>query len=135
MNEDALRAGDLIERIKHAEKKSRVRTILISVIVAAIFVGVAFQGVLKKAYLAYTSGIPFNSYDYSVAQLEMSHNNLECLAAPYNWIRQPNGSAIDVKVCRSGDILIRYHRADGTMLFRWVAANSLARNNFEQPSL
>lgn len=130
MDEDAWNADELIERLEHANRRSRRRTALISVVVATIFLAVAFQGVLKKAYFAYTWDIPFNSYDNAVANMEMWKKNAACTRGPDNWTHQRNGSKIAVNVCPSGDIFIHYVSADDRGFYRWVSADSLSRGEF-----
>lgn len=78
-------------------------------------------------------GIPYAGYKDSLLNEKMFQKNLDCLAdkkIPVLRSKTPNGSTIDLRVCRSGDVLIKFNAGEGTSFtsgFRWVEMDAFKK--------
>lgn len=59
------------------------------------------------AWFAFREGLRITDVDDAVKQHEFWTKNLECTAAPFDWVENPNRIKIDGTICPSGDVMIR----------------------------
>lgn len=128
MIDEVMDRDALIEKLAQADKKSKARVIILATAIGAIFAVVLFQEVFAKIIYSVKHEIPFNKVDYAKEQMELWRKNMECTTEPPNGITMSNGSRIDVNICESGDILLRFTPADGKGgFYRWVSLDSLSK--------
>lgn len=90
---------------------------------------VALLGAIPTFYELYSArsmGVEYGTTKQARQQRDMWQKNMECTAAPFDWLTTPTNTLVDATICRSGDVLVRVKSADQKQFYRWVPVDSIA---------
>ena len=79
-----------------------------------------------ELYSARSMGVEYGTVKQAKQQKDMWQKNMECTAAPFDWLTTPTNTLVDATICRSGDVLVRVKSPDQQQFYRWVPVDSIA---------
>lgn len=78
----------------------------------------------KELYESISLGVEYGSSKKAKDQREMWEKNLECTAAPFDWLRTSKNVMVDATICPSGDVFVRVKAPENKQFYEWVAVDS-----------
>jgi hypothetical protein len=76
-------------------------------------------------------GVPFGNYRAALKENELWKENIECAAAPFAGLANPNNVEVDAVVCLSGNVLVRIKPPQREVTYKWVPLDVAAKQASE----